>query len=84
MGINVLIGVFFIRNLFEIVYIQLTYKGGEVRMLEVFGKYFLRKSGMIVNLKGALFAFPSDKLGGLILQLKKLLHSASVLRSTES
>ena len=75
MGINVLIGVFFIRNLFEIVYIQLTYKGGEVRMLEVFGKDFLRKSGRIVNLKGVLFDTPSDILRGLILQLKKLLQN---------
>ena len=30
MGINVLIGVFFIRNLFEIVYIQLTNERGQV------------------------------------------------------
>jgi len=83
MRINVLIGVFFIRDLFKIVYVQLTNKGGQVWMLKVFGKNFLRKSGRILYLKWVLFGTPTNILRGLILQLRKLLHLASVVTLRE-
>jgi hypothetical protein len=74
MGIVVLVGVFFIRNFFKIVDVELTNKGREVGMLEVLRKYFLGKPRRIPYCERLPLGAPSDILLPLVLNLIKNVH----------